>query len=100
MEHLTEFPAFPVSDFALRISGFGFPSSMSSLFDKVIDRTGTGSLKWSRYEGRDILPMWVADMDFASPAPIIAALQRRVEHGCFGYSTAHPGVADAICRHL
>ncbi|HWB05778.1 MAG TPA: PatB family C-S lyase [Verrucomicrobiales bacterium] len=73
---------------------------MPSPFDQVINRTGTGSLKWSRYEGRDVLPMWVADMDFASPAPIVAALQRRVAHGCFGYSTAHPGVADSVCRHL
>ncbi len=73
---------------------------MTSLFDETIDRAGTGSLKWSRYEGRDVLPMWVADMDFKSPAPIIAALQRRVEDGVFGYSTAHPGMADTVCAHV
>ncbi len=72
----------------------------SSLFDHPVDRTGTGSLKWSRYAGRDVLPMWVADMDFKSPEPIIAALHRRVDHGVFGYSTAHEGVADAVCEHL
>lgn len=71
-----------------------------SAFDTPVDRTGTGSLKWSRYAGRDVLPMWVADMDFRSPEPIIAALHRRVDHGIFGYSTAHEGVADAVCDHL
>jgi len=71
-----------------------------SAFDTPVDRNGTGSLKWSRYAGRDILPMWVADMDFRSPEPIVAALHRRVDHGIFGYSTAHEGVAAAVCDHL
>ena len=71
-----------------------------SPFDTPVDRTGTGSLKWSRYAGRDVLPMWVADMDFRSPEPIIASLRRRVDHGVFGYSTAHEGVAEAVCGHL
>jgi len=75
-------------------------SSEYSAFDTPVDRRGTGSLKWSRYAGRDVLPMWVADMDFKSPEPIIAALHRRVEHGVFGYSTAHAGVAEAVCDHL
>jgi cystathionine beta-lyase len=71
-----------------------------SCFDVPMDRTASGSLKWARYAGRDVLPMWVADMDFRSPDPIIAALHRRVDHGVFGYSTAHAGVAEAVCRHL
>jgi len=71
-----------------------------SAFDMPVDRRHSGSLKWSRYAGREVLPMWVADMDFKSPEPIIAALQRRVEHGVFGYSTAHVGVAEAVCGHL
>ena len=48
-----------------------------SAFDHPVDRTGTGSLKWARYAGRDVLPMWVADMDFKSPEPIIASLDRK-----------------------
>ena len=75
------------------------PDDFSS-FDTPVDRAGTGSLKWSRYAGREVLPMWVADMDFRSPEPIIAALHRRVDHGVFGYSTAHEGVAEAVCGHL
>lgn len=71
-----------------------------SCFERTLERRGTGSLKWSRYEGRDVLPMWVADMDFVSADPIIAALHRRIDHGVFGYSTAHPGVAEAVCGHL
>jgi cystathionine beta-lyase len=71
-----------------------------SLFDIPVDRRGTGSLKWSRYAGREVLPMWVADMDFRSPDAIVQALHRRVDHGVFGYSTAHEGVAEAVCAHL
>ena len=53
-------------------------------FDQIINRRDTESLKWHRYE-EDVLPMWVADMDFRSPEPVIAALQERVAHGVFGY---------------
>lgn len=54
-------------------------------FDRVIDRRNTDSLKWHKYAGRDVIPMWVADMDFQAPQPILEALHRRVEHGVFGY---------------
>ncbi|MFO7634208.1 MAG: aminotransferase class I/II-fold pyridoxal phosphate-dependent enzyme, partial [Caldilinea sp.] len=57
---------------------------MSYNFDQVIERRGTDSGKWGYYP-EDVLPMWVADMDFAAPQPIIDALMRRVEHGVFGY---------------
>ena len=57
-------------------------------FDNPIDRRNTASMKWDRYRGTDILPMWVADMDFQSPPEVIAALRRRANHGVFGYS--HP----------
>lgn len=53
-------------------------------FDQVIERRDTDSTKWSRY-GPDVLPLWVADMDFRAPEPVVAALRRRVEHGVFGY---------------
>ena len=55
-------------------------------FDNLIDRRNTASMKWDRYRGTDILPMWVADMDFQSPPEVMAALRRRVNHGIFGYS--------------
>lgn len=53
-------------------------------FDRLIERRGTDSIKWGRYH-EDVLPMWVADMDFASPPAVVEALSRRVEHGVFGY---------------
>jgi cystathionine beta-lyase len=53
-------------------------------FDRVIERRGTGSSKWFRYPP-DVIPLWVADMDFASPEPVVRALRERVEHGVFGY---------------
>lgn len=56
-------------------------------FDTVIDRRNTGSEKWDRYAGQDIIPLWVADMDFRSPPAVLEALQQRVEHGVFGYSS-------------
>src|SRR5690606_33718516 len=64
-------------------------------FDTIIDRHDTGSLKWDRY-GRDILPMWVADMDFRSPEPVIEALTARAAHGVFGYTEAYESVIDAV----
>lgn len=57
-------------------------------FDAVADRRGTHSYKWDKYEGRDVLPLWVADMDFPSPPAVVEALHRRVAHGVFGYT--HP----------
>ncbi len=69
-------------------------------FDAVIDRSGTGSEKWDRYKGRDIIPLWVADMDFSSPPAVITALQARVEHGVFGYTHPTPGVISAVVEHL
>lgn len=59
---------------------------MSFDFDTVPQRLGTDSQKWQKYEGQDILPMWVADMDFRASPAIIDALHRRVDHGIFGYA--------------
>jgi cystathionine beta-lyase len=53
-------------------------------FDRVIDRRQTESAKWTKYPP-DVLPLWVADMDFRSPEPVIRALNERVTHGFFGY---------------
>ena len=69
-------------------------------FDDVIDRRGTGSLKWDRFEGRDVLPLWVADMDFRSPSAVIQALHERIDHGVFGYSVAGDRLRAAIVEYL
>jgi cysteine-S-conjugate beta-lyase len=73
---------------------------MSFDFDTLIDFGGGDSMKWNKYAGRDILPLWVADMDFAAPPAVIEALHRRVDHGVFGYSGPWPSLVDAVQEHL
>ncbi len=71
-------------------------------FDKAIDRSGTGSIKWDKYKNHpDVIPMWVADSDFQTCPAVIEALQKRVAQGVFGY-TAQPTdeLAEAIIYHL
>lgn len=69
-------------------------------FDKVVARSDTGSLKWDLYKGRDILPFWVADMDFEAAPPIQQALEERLRHHVYGYTLAPDGLADAVIAHL
>jgi cystathionine beta-lyase len=69
-------------------------------FDTIIDRRNTGSEKWDRYRGRDVIPLWVADMDFRSPPAVIEALQERVAHGVFGYSHPSDVLVDAVRASL
>ncbi len=68
--------------------------------DHPPDRRGTDSVKWGRYAGRAVIPMWVADMDFPSPPEVIEALRRRVEHGIFGYAAPWPSLSEAVVEHL
>lgn len=65
-------------------------------FDEVIDRHGTASLKWDSAAAPDVLPMWVADMDFKTAPSVIAALRRRVEHGIFGYVRVPDAYYEAV----
>jgi cystathionine beta-lyase len=68
-------------------------------FDTPVDRTGTASFKWDKYpEG--VLPLWVADMDFASPPAVVDALRARADHGVFGYSLVPDSLVEAIRAHL
>ena len=69
-------------------------------FDRVIDRQGGDSLKWNRYAGRDVLPLWVADMDFAAPPVVLETLQRRVAQGVLGYAKPWPSLVEAVLTHL
>lgn len=65
-------------------------------FDQLIDRSHTHSIKWDLYP-EDVLPLWVADMDFAAPQPIVDALQQRIDHPVFGYEGPDAELMDAIC---
>jgi len=69
-------------------------------FDEVVDRRDTASEKWEKYRGRDIIPMWVADMDFRSPPVVLEALHRRTDHGVFGYTGASPQLGEAVMQIL
>ena len=55
-------------------------------FDRVIDRSGTDATKLQKYAGTDILPFWIADMDFAVPDFILDPLRERLEHPIIGYT--------------
>ncbi len=68
-------------------------------FDRVIDRRRTESNKWHKYPP-DVLPLWVADMDFRSPEPVIRALRERVEHGVFGYGVEQPEFYEVFLDRL
>ncbi len=68
-------------------------------FDRPIDRRDTGSTKWSRYPA-DVLPMWVADMDFAVAPAILDALRTRLEHPVFGYAVARDALRAQIVASM
>ena len=67
-------------------------------FDTIISRRGTNSYKWDIPEEENVLPMWVADMDFRTAPAIIDALQKRVAHGIFGYTKVPEAYYDAVVR--
>lgn len=75
-------------------------SSTAYDFDNCPDRRGVGSLKWDKYKGTDILPFWVADMDFATAPEIIEGLRSRLDHGVFGYTIPHDGPVEAVLGYL
>lgn len=69
-------------------------------FSTIVDRHKSDSAKWHKYEGKDIIPMWVADMDFPSPPAVIEALHHRVNHGVFGYGMPSRSLKKSIISYL
>ncbi|MGB0371335.1 MAG: MalY/PatB family protein [Opitutales bacterium] len=69
-------------------------------FETPVSRLNTGSLKWEKYRDKDILPLWVADMDFKSPKPVLDALSARVDHGVYGYTQPYASVESAVINYL
>jgi cysteine-S-conjugate beta-lyase len=69
-------------------------------FEHAPSRQGTDSQKWQKYHDRDVLPLWVADMDFLSAPAIIAALHARVDHGIFGYARPVKSTVTAVVDAL
>lgn len=65
-------------------------------FNEIIPRRHTNSYKWDSATDEDVLPLWVADMDFRTAPPVVEALQKRVEHGIFGYTKVPSAYYEAI----
>ncbi len=72
---------------------------MAYNFDQSIDRRHSDSVKWRVFD-EDVLPMWVADMDFVSPEPVIRALAERVIHGVFGYGVEPKELRELLVTRL
>lgn len=68
-------------------------------FDRLIDRRNTNAIKWDAYPS-EVLPLWVADMDFAAPEPVLAALRSKVEHGVFGYEWASKELLATVASRM
>ena len=68
-------------------------------FDRTPDRRATNSAKWTWYPP-DVLPLWVADMDFPAPPPVIEALRAAVEHGVFGYEMPSPALRESVVTRM
>jgi cysteine-S-conjugate beta-lyase len=73
-------------------------------FDAYVNRIGTASVKWdeleTRFGSRDLISMWVADMDFLCPKPVIDALTERTLHGVYGYTARNNFYLESICRWM
>jgi cystathionine beta-lyase len=72
---------------------------MNSNFDQAFERRGTRSVKWDLFDP-DVLPLWVADMDFPAPEPVIQALRQRVEHGIYGYTREPKELRQVIVERM
>jgi cystathionine beta-lyase len=72
---------------------------MTYNFDDIIDRRGSNSLKWRRYD-QDVLALWVADMDFTAPEPILAALRKMVDHGILGYESPGTKLYETVAGRM
>ncbi len=69
-------------------------------FDTPAERRGTASMKWEKYKDRDVIPMWVADMDFRSPPAVIRAIEQRAADGVFGYTLTPQALNDQVVNML
>ena len=67
-------------------------------FDLLTERRGTNSVKWDEAAQENVIPLWVADMDFRAFPPIIEALHRRVDHGVFGYAHVPESYYESVIR--
>jgi len=73
-------------------------------FDAVCDRSNTNCAKWdaraAMFGSRDVIPMWVADMDFPCAQPVVEALKKRSEHPFYGYTQAGANITEAVVERM
>lgn len=70
-----------------------------SEFDFTTVTRAPDSTRWAKYAGRDVIPLWVADMDFPAPPAVVEALHERVANGVFGYGQPWPSLIDSVVDH-
>jgi putative C-S lyase len=73
---------------------------MSYDFDAPVERAGTWSLRWERYAGRDVIPLWVADSDFRAPPAVLEAFRARLAHGVFGYTVPPNELREGLIARM
>ena len=73
---------------------------MKHNFDQIIPRKDTHSTKWLKFSDEDVLPMWIADMDFACPSVITNAMTQRVDQGIFGYTDTPSDLTEVFVRKV
>lgn len=75
---------------------------MGTNFDEIVERYNTESRKWDNvgevFGDTNVLPLWIADMDFTSPPSVIKAIQAKANHGVFGYPAQRTALHDAVIR--
>ena len=69
-------------------------------FDTPVNRSRTWSLRWDKYAGRDVIPLWVADTDFRAPPAVLEAMRKRPEHGVLGYTSAPEELRQVIVERM
>jgi cystathionine beta-lyase len=72
---------------------------MEYKFDTIINRRSTNSIKWTKYPD-DVLPLWVADMDFSAPQPILDAIQKKLSQGALGYERAPQALLEIVAARM
>ena len=73
---------------------------MTFNFDAPVNRCNSDSIRWDRYAGDDVIPLWVADMDFQSPPCVMDAIAARVQQGVFGYTHAPDSMRSVIAGYI
>lgn len=71
-----------------------------SIFDEPVVKNGLFSVKWNKYDGDDVIPLWLADTDYAAPAAVLDALKDRVSRGIFGYAHAPPALTRLFMERM